>query len=164
MINHRKEVESLYGNRLRNRVCGICTSENKILVIKHLGVGSKGYLLAPPGGGLEYGSSIENNLKREFKEETGLDVTIGEFLFINEYINKPIHTLELFFRVEIKGGKLEKGYDPEMAKESQIIEEVKFIDYNELKEEDNALLHNSFTKFNSLEELLNFKGYLLQSL
>lgn len=163
MTNHKKEVEKIYGNKLRNRVCGICVSENKLLIVKHLGVGGKDYLLAPPGGGLEYGESVEKNLIREFKEETGLDVEIKEFLFVNEYINKPIHALELFFRVEIRNGILKKGYDPEMTKDKQIIDEVKFIEFASLKKEDSATLHNAINKFNSLEELLNFRGYLLQA-
>jgi 8-oxo-dGTP pyrophosphatase MutT (NUDIX family) len=38
-----------------------------------------------PGGGLEFGEGTRECLKREFKEETGLDVTIGEHIYTTDY-------------------------------------------------------------------------------
>ena len=64
-----------------------------------------GYLWSPPGGGAEYGISVKQQLINEFDEETGLQVDVAEFMFANEYINDPIHAIELFFRVEIISGE-----------------------------------------------------------
>ena len=50
----KEAVDTMYGNRVRVRVCGILIQEDKILLINHKGVGEKGSLWAPPGGGLEF--------------------------------------------------------------------------------------------------------------
>ena len=68
----KEVVKSVYGNRVRARACGICIHRGEILLVKHTGLGPEGVLWAPPGGGIEFGESAEDSLKREFKEETGL--------------------------------------------------------------------------------------------
>jgi 8-oxo-dGTP diphosphatase len=158
----KQEVEKVYGNKTRLRVCGICIQENKLLVINHLGLGVKGNIWAPPGGGVDFGSDLATNLKREFKEEAGLEIEVKDFLFINEYIKKPIHALELFFKVEITGGYLKLGIDPEMKENFQILKELKFMSLEELKKKDPQTLHNAFNKFENLNQLLKYKGYISQ--
>ena len=100
------EIAEIYGNRVRIRVCGLCWQEGSLLLIKHK-MGPEGFW-APPGGGLEYGESLEDTLRREFLEETGLDVVSEKFLFGCEFIKPPLHAVELFFNVRIVGGKLKK--------------------------------------------------------
>jgi hypothetical protein len=39
-------------------------------------------------------------LKREFLEETQTDITIGEMLFVNEFLEPPLHAIELFLRLK----------------------------------------------------------------
>jgi len=43
------------------------------------------YFTKFPGGGMEFGEGTRDCLKREFKEETGLDVTIGEHIYTTDY-------------------------------------------------------------------------------
>jgi 8-oxo-dGTP diphosphatase len=88
-----------FGNRLRLRVCGLCIQDDKVLLVKHKSLGEKGYLWAPPGGGVNYGESVEEALKREFLEETGLEINISRFLFVSEYLDVPLHALELLFKL-----------------------------------------------------------------
>lgn len=38
-----------------------------------------------PGGGLEFGEGTRDCLKREFKEETGLNVEIGEHIYTTDF-------------------------------------------------------------------------------
>lgn len=41
-----------------------------------------------PGGGLEFGEGTRDCLKREFKEETGLDVEIGGHIYTTDFFQK----------------------------------------------------------------------------
>ena len=66
------------------RVYGILiTEENKVLVSDEFIKGN--YYTKFPGGGLEFGEGTRDCLKREFKEETGLDVTIGEHFYTTDF-------------------------------------------------------------------------------
>ena len=121
----------MYGNRIRVRVCGVLIEEDKILLIKHKGAGKKGELWSPPGGGLEFDETIENCLKREFLEETNLKIEVIKFLFLNEFIQNPLHAIELFYQVKKVGGNLKLGSDPEMS--DQIISDISFISKKDIQ-------------------------------
>lgn len=43
------------------------------------------YFTKLPGGGLEFGEGTRDCLVREFKEETGLDVTIGDHIYTTDF-------------------------------------------------------------------------------
>ena len=43
------------------------------------------YFTKLPGGGLEYGEGTRDCLIREFKEETGLDVIIGDHIYTTDF-------------------------------------------------------------------------------
>lgn len=107
-------VQEKFGNRLRLRVCGICLHESGILMVNHQGL-REGPFWAPPGGGMEYGVPAAANLEREFREETGLEVRTGRWMFATEFIQAPLHAVEFFFLVDRIGGSLRTGYDPEMG-------------------------------------------------
>ena len=128
-------------------------------MVRHKGLGEEGELWIPPGGGMEWGQSAPENLKREFLEETGLEVTIGDFLFVHEHQQGSLHSVELFFRAHLKGGSLTTGFDPEMLPHEQIITEVRFFHFSELQEVGHGKLHAIFRNYNSLDTLINAKGY-----
>lgn len=90
----------------------------------------------PPGGGVELGESLEGALVRELKEEAGLEIEQKQLLWIHEFIEKPYHAIEFYFRCEVKGGKLEKGIDPELQTDQQMIEDLSFIPLSETKDLD----------------------------
>ncbi len=153
-----KEIEAKFGNHLRTRVNGLLIEDGKILMIKHL-MGNGKILWSVPGGGMIYGESASQNLKREFSEETGLDIEVKAYLFIHEYLSAPLHAMEHFFSVEKMGGTLIKGTDPELNSESQIIEEIKWMDINEIRSLPKEALHQIFWRINSLEDLVLLRGY-----
>ncbi len=152
------KIEDTYGGYVRVRACGVLIENDKILMVKHAGLGPTGHLWIPPGGGVEKGSSLEDTVRNECLEETGLEVSIDSFLFVNEFIQNNLHAVEFFFRVRRISGHLAKGIDPEVSDEDQIIEDVRFLDIQELKQEGNDKVHVRFHNLQSLESLGGSKG------
>ena len=74
-------------------------------------------LWCAPGGGVEKGSSIPDNLIREVHEETGLTISVGPPCLINEFHDPKtgFHQIEVFFRCKITQGRLDPDWqDPEL--------------------------------------------------
>lgn len=159
MNNQKASIQSTFGGKVRVRVGGLLLEEDKILLLKHNNIGPDQYLWSPPGGGAEFGSDLPSNLAREFKEETGLQVEVGPLLFVNEFMDDPIHAVELFFSVKRLSGEVSLGTDPEMKKGEQILSEWHFFSVDDLKNEKKQRLHNMFHGINNLQEVLNHQGY-----
>lgn len=69
------------------RIYGILKdSNNRILVSDEFIRGN--YFTKFPGGGLEFGEGTRDCLKREFKEETNLDVEIGEHIYTTDFFQQ----------------------------------------------------------------------------
>ncbi|MFC5270374.1 NUDIX domain-containing protein [Adhaeribacter terreus] len=148
-----EETNKFYEGKLRVRVCGICIENKKLLLACHKGLLPDRDFWAPPGGGLNYGESVQTCLKREFLEETGLEIKPGRFLFINEFLQPPLHAIELFFEVEVTGGELKQGTDPELAAHEQMISEVSYKNLNELSKIPLAEKHTVFHQLVDLDDL-----------
>jgi 8-oxo-dGTP diphosphatase len=88
------DIGNLYGGSVRVRVGGLCVQEHRILLVNHALYGPEGIFWSPPGGGVQFGESAQQALVREFREETGLDVEVGELLFVHEHIAVPLHAVE----------------------------------------------------------------------
>ena len=71
-------------------------------MIQHIKNEKKYWLV--PGGGVDWGESLEEALIREYKEETNLDIEVKDFLFFSETISpdKNKHVINLYFLVKIK--------------------------------------------------------------
>jgi len=151
-------IHDLYGNRVRVRACGICIREGKLLLVNHRSL-SEADFWAPPGGGISIGETAQECISREFLEETGLSVSVGQFLFAGEFVNPPLHAIELFFEVSILGGAVVVGLDPEMESRHQIIQEVRFLSEAEIKSMKPAALHGLFQLATDPSKILHLKGY-----
>lgn len=89
--------------------------ENRLLLVNAF-PGGRSDLWCAPGGGVESGTSLPENLAREVHEETGLSIRVGEPALINEFHDprSGFHQVDLFFRCTITSGVLSKTWrDPE---------------------------------------------------
>ncbi|QSO47346.1 NUDIX domain-containing protein [Alicyclobacillus mengziensis] len=71
--------------------------DGHVLAIKYQENNQVFYAL--PGGGQETGESLHQNFKRECQEELGIDVKIGELMFVREWLDEErhVHQLEFIF-------------------------------------------------------------------
>jgi 8-oxo-dGTP pyrophosphatase MutT (NUDIX family) len=89
-------------------------------------------LMCAPGGGVEPGSSLPDNLKREVHEETGLDITIGVPCLVNEFHDPDIgfHQVDVYFRCTIVGSA---EVDPQWQDVDAIVSDRRWVSAEELK-------------------------------
>ena len=110
------------------RITGILVEDDNILLLDQDVTASRHWSL--PGGALEPGETIEQCLIREMKEETGLDVAVGDLLYICDRIHGGNHVVHLTFLMTRKGGLLKRGYEPEPG--ANQIRDVRMVPLGEL--------------------------------
>ncbi|MFZ6046021.1 NUDIX domain-containing protein [Pseudomonas sp. CR3202] len=92
----------------RIRAAGLLVRDGRILLVKHV-VGDDTYWI-PPGGGFESQSdeSTRDTVRREFMEETGLDVEVGPLVYVREFAEPAMGRfhMELFYRIDAWRGEL----------------------------------------------------------
>lgn len=88
----------------RIAVRAILVHEGRLLLVNAY-KGGRHPLMCAPGGGVERGSSLPDNLKREVFEETGLQVAVGAPCLVNEFhdIGGTFHQVDLYFRCNVEG-------------------------------------------------------------
>jgi 8-oxo-dGTP diphosphatase len=99
-------------HRQRVAVYGICEDScRRVLLVRaapYLTVAGQWFL---PGGGLDHGEEPDDGLRREFYEETGLQVTVGALLgLLSDVFTLPdgssLHTLRNIFSIDGYRGEL----------------------------------------------------------
>ena len=99
---------------IRPIVLGIVKKENKILVSEGYDEVKNKVFYRSIGGGIEFLEDSKEALKREFKEELNIDISVGDFLGIAEniftYNGKNAHELILFYNVNIKNEDYKEKY------------------------------------------------------
>lgn len=62
-------------------------------------------LLCVPGGGVEMGASLPDNLRREVFEETGLHIDVGAPCLVNEFHDpaQGFHQVDVYFHCALTG-------------------------------------------------------------
>jgi 8-oxo-dGTP diphosphatase len=97
--------------RVRVRVAGFLIQNNSLLLIAHKKKGEIYWLL--PGGGVRYGESLKQALKREFREELSIEIDVHELLFICDSIEPHgrKHILNITFRCASSQNELHLGSD-----------------------------------------------------
>ncbi len=91
--------------------------ENQVLLIKRGKEPFKGQW-SIPGGGLEYGETLEQGLKREVREETNIEIEILALLNVYENLpkeNGDPHNLMIDYLARWQSGDPVAGDDAEQA-------------------------------------------------
>ena len=112
-------MNNLPGQHFHVGVYGVLIHENKILLIKKSRGAYKG-MFDLPGGSIEFGEKVEDALRREFIEETGIMLESQNFIDYGEYFcnylnesNEPrtLHHLGLYYKVSAIFDKIKNGPD-----------------------------------------------------
>jgi len=113
-----KEFEVLVDKlSFRPSVYGIIFKDDKVLLSKQW----DGYDF--PGGGIKIGETIEEALKREMKEETGLDIKISDVVacensfFKYRQKEKYVQSILIYYLCEIVGGEISSDFLAESEKD-----------------------------------------------
>ena len=94
-----------YANPSAATAAFILNSKQELLVVRRGKEPAKG-TLDLPGGFVDMDEDAEEGMLREIKEETGLRLQKPQYLFsipnLYEYSGMTIHTLDLFFRLDVE--------------------------------------------------------------
>lgn len=125
-------VKDPYSDHIRVRVSALILKKNDLLVVKQNVPSRDEHIWLPPGGGLDFGESTEEALRREVFEETSIEIKNGRLRYIHEFVEPPYHAVEFYFLVQNFKGTPILGSDPELSVEHQQLIEVKFVPVQEL--------------------------------
>lgn len=129
--------DSLAG-RVRVRVGALVFDDpdapTAVLLAEHDGLWSDEPFWTPPGGGVEFGESLPEALRREVREETGVDVEIGEVRYALDFVRPPLHAVSFYIqcradRPALAAARL--GSDPELG-DDQILRRLRLVPFEEL--------------------------------
>ena len=132
------------------RVYGILIDDQERLLVSDEFIRGA-YITKLPGGGLEIGEGTREGLTREFMEETGLSVKVGEHFYTTDFFqisafNNTDQIISIYYRVfsdqtpTLKTKTTPFDFLPEQVSEAHGTAEVlRWIPLNSLKEEDMTL-------------------------
>lgn len=98
----------------RLAVRGVIVRQRRLLIV-NAWPGQQSDLWCAPGGGVERGASLPDNLAREVFEETGLAITVGAPCLINEFHDPAggFHQVDIYFHARVIGRAKVALNDPE---------------------------------------------------
>ncbi len=90
-------------------------------------------LMCAPGGGVEVGASLPDNLRREVFEETGLDIMVGAPCLVNEFHDPKsgFHQVDVYFHCTINGST---EIDPNWQDSEAIVTKWQWVNQTELSD------------------------------
>lgn len=103
--------------------------DDRLLVVNAYPAG-RSDLWCAPGGGVDAGQSLPENLAREVQEETGLGIEVGPPALVNEFHDPAtgFHQVDIYFRCRLVSGSIDRPWtDP-----AGIVSERRFVTRAEL--------------------------------
>lgn len=91
---------------LRLSASGIVFDQDKVLLVRYQD--EKSNFLVGPGGGVLQEEDLLTGLKREVFEETGLHVSPGKIVLIEDLLANKYRVIKVWFLCTINGGELQK--------------------------------------------------------
>jgi 8-oxo-dGTP diphosphatase len=125
------ECEGVAMKSVRLAARAVILHQGRLLVVNAY-PGGVSDLWCVPGGGVESGSSLHDNLRREIHEETGLDIAIGVPCLINEFHDPAsgFHQVDVYFRAEIIASTLDHAWTDVAG----VVTERRFVTEDELRQ------------------------------
>lgn len=132
------------------RVYGLLFDEAKRLLVSDEFIRGE-YFTKLPGGGLEFGEGTRECLKREFLEETGLEVMVGDHIYTTDFFqisafNKKDQIISVYYEVHtsspipLKTSARPFDFSPSQVSDPNSCCEVfRWISWNELSEDTMSL-------------------------
>lgn len=127
------------------RVYGILIDEQRRVLVSDEFIRGN-YFTKFPGGGLEFGEGTRDCLKREFMEETGMEVTVGAHIYTTDFFqisafNNRDQIISIYYFVHTdQAGSLETktrpfDFAPHQVADSSIESEVfRWIEWDDLND------------------------------
>lgn len=130
-------IPDAYTGRVRVRVGALLFDDSDepgaVLLAEHGGLWEDRPFWTPPGGGVEFGEGLEEALKREVVEETGVDIEVGVLRYALDFVRPPLHAVSFYFACHAIGGveAARLGTDPELG-DRQLLRGLRLIPFDEL--------------------------------
>ena len=83
------------------RVAAVVVRDGRVLLARHEKRGECYWVL--PGGAVEPGETVAEALVRELREEAGLEIEVGELLFVNDGYRPEAEMVAVYFAAKTKG-------------------------------------------------------------
>ena len=128
-----------FAGQLRVRVGALLFDDPEdptgILLVEHEGLWSERTFWTPPGGGVQFGETLEEALVREVKEETALEVKAGPLRYTLDFVRPPLHAVSFYFQAtqtDRTALSFTVGCDPELRGSDQLIRDVRMVPFDEV--------------------------------
>ncbi|MBP7002838.1 NUDIX domain-containing protein [Amaricoccus sp.] len=114
--------------KVRLAVRAVVLDAGRVLLVNAY-PGEESDLWCAPGGGVEAGRSLPDNLAREVMEETGIAIVPGRLLAVSEFHDPPsgFHQVDLIYRATLAGSAAHVLADPE-----GVVNRLRWVDAAEL--------------------------------